>query len=172
MARKDMTALVQLPADAHTLLNPTYTALSGFTGMQWQNTGREMVWIINGASACNYTINIGAKIVGQTVTPFGPTALPTNNTAGRSLGPFSAVHLTHPDLTTVIADPTPIPPPIPVPPPSDALVKQIEEQQRYIRELESRLGVASVDYARDLDGLANGVLNVAEALRALHPQPA
>ena len=92
MARKDMTALVQLPADAHTLFNPTYTALSGFTGMQWQNTGREMVWIINGASACNYTINIGAKVVGQTVTPFGPTALPTNNTAGRSLGPFSVAY--------------------------------------------------------------------------------
>jgi hypothetical protein len=87
------------------------------------------------------------------------------------LGPFSAVHLTHDDLLDPIGDPTPTPPPTPVPPPSDALVRQIEQQQAYIAELETKLGVASVDYARDLDGLAQGVANVAAALRALHPPP-
>jgi hypothetical protein len=94
-----------------------------------------------------------------------------NRTQFQALGSFSAVRLLHPDLTTPITDPTPIPPPTPVPPPSEALQRKIEEQQRYIAELESKLGVASNDYARDLDGLAKGVANVAAALRALHPQP-
>jgi hypothetical protein len=85
------------------------------------------------------------------------------------LGPFSAVALTHPDLTTVITDPTPIPPPQPVPPPPGELQEQIARQHAYIQELETRLGVASVDYARDLDGLARGVANVSAALKALHP---
>jgi len=87
------------------------------------------------------------------------------------LGPFSAVHLTHPDLTAAIVDPSPIPPPVPVPPPPDALVAQIADLQRQLAEANTKLGVASVDYARDLDGLAEGVGNVAEALRALHPKP-
>jgi hypothetical protein len=87
------------------------------------------------------------------------------------LGPFSAVSVTHPDLTTVIVDPTPVPPPCPTPPPLVALEEQIAAQQRYIAELETRLGVASVDYARDLDGLARGVANVSAALKALHPPP-
>ena len=86
-----------------------------------------------------------------------------------SLGNFSAVELTHPDLTTVIADPSPSPPPVPVPPPPDALVAQIESLQQQLADSNTKLGVASVDYARDLDGLARGVANVAEALRALHP---
>jgi hypothetical protein len=85
------------------------------------------------------------------------------------LGSFSAVHLTHPDLTTPITDPTPIPPPQPVPPPQSDLEKQLAEMKAYVAELETRLGVASNDYARDLDGLAKGVQNVATALRALHP---
>jgi hypothetical protein len=87
------------------------------------------------------------------------------------LGPFSCVHVTHDDLTEPIADPTPVPPPVPVYPPPEELLAQIAAQQRYIQELETRLGVASVDYARDLDGLAAGVANVASALRALHPRP-
>jgi hypothetical protein len=86
-----------------------------------------------------------------------------------ALGSFSCVHLTHADLTTPIADPSPIPPPVPVPPPPDALVAQITSLQQQLAEANTKLGVASVDYARDLDGLARGVTNVAEALRALHP---
>lgn len=91
MARKDMTSLVQVHTP-HALLNPVFTAMTGFTGFQWQNTGREVVWIINGATASNYTINIGTTILGQAVTPFGPTALPTNNTQGQALGPFSVAY--------------------------------------------------------------------------------
>src|SRR5436190_7227243 len=87
------------------------------------------------------------------------------------LGPFSAVQLSHPDLEELILDPTPIPPPTPVPPPPEELLAQIAAQQAYIRDLETRLGVASVDYARDLDGLARGVQAVSDALRALHPAP-
>jgi hypothetical protein len=85
------------------------------------------------------------------------------------LGSFSCVHLTHADLVTVIVDPSPVPPPVPVPPPPDALVAQITSLQQQLAEANTKLGVASVDYARDLDGLARGVANVAEALRALHP---
>lgn len=87
------------------------------------------------------------------------------------LGPFSAVSLSHPDLTDPITDPTPGPPPTPVPPPPEALLAQIASQQAYIQTLETRLGVASVDYARDLEGLARGVQNVSDALKALHPRP-
>lgn len=87
------------------------------------------------------------------------------------LGSFSAVTLDHLDLTTPITDPTPVPPPVPVHPPPEELLAQIAAQSRYIAELETRLGVASVDYANDLDGLARGVQNVADALRALHPRP-
>jgi hypothetical protein len=94
----------------------------------------------------------------------------TRDQFGR-LGAFSAVHLTHPDLVTTIVDPTPIPPPCPVLPPPAELTEQLARQQAYIAELETRLGVASVDYAHDLDGLARGVANVAAALRALHPRP-
>jgi hypothetical protein len=84
-------------------------------------------------------------------------------------GSWSAVTLDHPDLTAAITDPTPIPPPVPVYPPPEELLGQIAAQQAYIQRLETRLGVASVDYADDLDGLARGVANVAAALRALHP---
>lgn len=87
------------------------------------------------------------------------------------LGAFSAVSLCHPDLTEPIVDPTPGTPPVPVPPPPEALLAQIAAQQAYIQTLETRLGVASVDYARDLDGLSAGVKTVANALRALHPPP-
>lgn len=87
------------------------------------------------------------------------------------LGSFSAVHLTHPDLTSVIVDPSPIPPPVPVPPSTDALVEQITSLRAELAVANTKLGVASVDYARDLDGLAKGVANVAEALRALHATP-
>lgn len=86
-------------------------------------------------------------------------------------GPWSAVTLDHPDLTDAITDPTPVPPPAPVYPPPEELLAQIAAQQRYIETLETRLGVASVDYAADLDGLARGVKAVADALRALHPRP-
>lgn len=91
MARKDFTGLVQqFTGQLGTLLVPTFTALTGFTGIQYPNTGRELVAIINGATASTYTINIGATVAGQAVTPIGPTACPVSNTAPQFLGPFPA----------------------------------------------------------------------------------
>lgn len=81
-----MTALIQ-PFTKQTILNPTYTALTGFTGFQWSNTGREIVAIINGATASTYTINVGATVLGQAVTAFTGN-LPTSNTAPQFFGPF------------------------------------------------------------------------------------
>jgi hypothetical protein len=75
-------------------------------------------------------------------------------------GPASAVWV---DARAETAEPAP------PPPPSGTLEQQIEDLQEYIKELETKLGVASSDYARDLDGLARGVQNVATALKALHP---
>lgn len=122
-----------------------------WSGLRAYDSDRDVLLIANPSA--------GWKGVGQEM----------NRTQFKALGSFSAVRLLHPDLTAPITDPTPIPPPIPVPPPSESLQRQIEAQQKYIAELESKLGVASNDYARDLDGLARGVQNVAAALRALHP---
>jgi len=85
------------------------------------------------------------------------------------LGSFSAVHLTHPDLLKLIENPSPIPPPIPPPPDPSALVAEIAALRAELAIANTRLGVASVNYAGDLDGLAKGVTAVADALRALHP---
>lgn len=86
MARNNMTSLIQ-PFTRQVQLNPTYTALTGFTGFQWSNTGREIVAIINGATASTYTINIGTTIEGQAVAAF-TGSLPTSNTAPVFYGPF------------------------------------------------------------------------------------
>jgi hypothetical protein len=68
-------------------LRGTYQAMTGFTGFQWSNTGQQVVAIINGATASNYTINIGTLIEGQAVTAF-TGALPTSNTDPIFFGPF------------------------------------------------------------------------------------
>jgi hypothetical protein len=70
-----------------TLLNPTYSSLSGVTGIQWQNTGKEVLAIINGSTASTATINLAVTVEGQAVTPFSVT-LPTSNTTPQLLGPF------------------------------------------------------------------------------------
>lgn len=89
MSLKDFTSLVQpFSGQAGTAVNPTYTALNTFTGMKFPNTGHEVVVIINGATGSNYTIDIGATVAGQPVTPIGPTACPTSNAAPVFLGPF------------------------------------------------------------------------------------
>lgn len=100
MTRQNLDPLVQSPANAHTLFNPTFNACTG-TGVVFTNTGHEMLWIINGVTASNYTINIGTTILGQAVTPFGPTALPTSNTSAQALGPFP-VQYNQPDGTIQI----------------------------------------------------------------------
>ena len=89
MSRKDFTGLVQAENGAGgVLFNPTFTALTGFTGMQFPNTGREVVEIINGGTASNYTVNVGTQVGGHAVAGDGPTACPVSNTAPQRLGPF------------------------------------------------------------------------------------
>lgn len=89
MARKDFTGSVQVENGAGgVLFNPTFTALTGFTGMQFPNTGKEVVEIINGGTASNYTVNVGTQVGGHTVAGDGPTACPVSNTAPQRLGPF------------------------------------------------------------------------------------
>lgn len=91
MSRLDMTSLIQVHTP-HVLFVPTFTALTGSTGISWSNTGTEVLWIINGATASNYTIKVGATVLGQAVTDFGPTACPVSNTAAQALGPFAALY--------------------------------------------------------------------------------
>lgn len=85
MARLPLTA--QPFTKQGTLLTPTYTALTGSTGLSFQNTGREVVAFINGATGSNATVNFASTPLGQTITPF-TVALPTSNTAPQFLGPF------------------------------------------------------------------------------------
>lgn len=95
MTRKDFTGLVQPangPGAPGTAFNPTFTALTGFTGLQFPNTGREVVEIINGATASNYTVNIGSTVGGHAVAADGPTACPVSNTAPVRLGPFPSYY--------------------------------------------------------------------------------
>lgn len=69
------------------LLTPTYTVLTGFTGIQWSSTGREVLAIVNGATASNYTVNYVPVFGGAVVTPI-TGACPVSNTAPEFLGPF------------------------------------------------------------------------------------
>lgn len=69
------------------LLNPTYSALTGATGISFPNTGREVVAFINGSTASTATVNFAAAPLGQTITPFS-VAMPTSNTTPQFLGPF------------------------------------------------------------------------------------
>lgn len=85
-------------------LRGTYQAMTGFTGFQWSNTGSEIVAIINGATASNYTINIGTTIEGQAVAAFGPTALPTSNTDPIFFGPFARDFNQNDGLNSVFID--------------------------------------------------------------------
>jgi len=85
-------------------LRGTYQAMTGFTGFQWSNTGQEIVAIINGATASNYTINIGSTVLGQAVAAFGPTALPTSNTDPIFFGPFPSAFNQTDGLNSVFID--------------------------------------------------------------------
>jgi hypothetical protein len=89
MARLNMSSLIQAFPKTGTALAPTFTALTGSTGIQWSSTGREVLAIINGATASNYTINYAPAYGGAVVTPI-TAACPTSNTAPVFLGPFNA----------------------------------------------------------------------------------
>lgn len=89
MARLNMSSLIQQFPKTGSLLNPTYTAVGSNTGIQWSSTGREVLAIINGATASNYTINYAPVFGGAVVTPI-TGACPTGNTTPQFLGPFNS----------------------------------------------------------------------------------
>jgi len=85
MARQPLTAQPFTKQGA--LLNPTYSTLTGATGISFQNTGHEVVAFINGSTASTATVNFAQAPLGQVVTPFSVT-LPVSNTTPQFLGPF------------------------------------------------------------------------------------
>lgn len=62
----------------------SYQTMTGFTGVQWSNTGREILLVNLGSTATTETQNIGVSVLGQavavlsqtptvsTITPYGP----------------------------------------------------------------------------------------------------
>lgn len=88
-------AITPQPFPKNTLLNPTYSSLSGVTGIEFQNTGHEVLAVINGSTASTATIDLGFQVEGQTIAPVSQV-LPTSNTTPQFLGPFST-HFTNPD---------------------------------------------------------------------------
>lgn len=83
MARQTLTPQ---PFTKTAFLAPVFAAVTG-TGVQWQNTGREKLAVINGSTASTATINLAPGYHGQAVTPYTAT-LPVSNTAPEFLGPF------------------------------------------------------------------------------------
>lgn len=51
----------------------TYQAMTGYTGVEWSNTGREILLVNLGATATTETENIGVTILGQAVTGLSET---------------------------------------------------------------------------------------------------
>jgi hypothetical protein len=47
-----------------------FTALTGYTGVSWNSSGREILVVSIGATATTLTGNIGSSVLGQAVTPF------------------------------------------------------------------------------------------------------
>src|SRR5579864_6249147 len=66
----------------------SYQAMTGFTGVSWSNTGREILFVNLGATATTETENIGVSILGQAVTPLSQT--PTVSTI-TPYGPYPSV---------------------------------------------------------------------------------
>jgi hypothetical protein len=89
VARQKLTPQPFTKASA--LLNPTYSALAGVTGIEFQNSGREVLAIINGSTASTATVNFGIAPDGQSVTPYS-VVLPVSNTTPQFLGPFDSKH--------------------------------------------------------------------------------
>lgn len=87
MAR--LTVTPQPFTKAGSLLVPTYATVGANTGIQWSSTGREVLAIINGATASTYTINYAPVYGGAVVTPITGNC-PTSNTTPQFLGPFNA----------------------------------------------------------------------------------
>lgn len=89
MSRLNMTSSIQ-PFSTTTPLNPTFTALGSDTGVQWSNTGREVLAIqCATGDATTATENVGVTVLGQAVEPF-TASVPVTTTTPIFLGPFSA----------------------------------------------------------------------------------
>lgn len=67
---------------------PSYQAMTGFTGVQWSNTGREVLFVSLGATATTETENIGVSVLGQAVTALSQTPGTSTITL---YGPFPSV---------------------------------------------------------------------------------
>ena len=68
---------------------PALQALTGFTGVLWSNTGREILYISVGATATVITENIGTLVLGQAVT--APTVSLSASTI-YVVGPFASAY--------------------------------------------------------------------------------
>ncbi|HEY1820402.1 MAG TPA: hypothetical protein VGG83_10765 [Trebonia sp.] len=66
-------------------VTPALQAMTGFTGVSWSNTGREILYVSVGASATVLTLNIGSLVLGQAVT--APTVSLSASTI-YCIGPF------------------------------------------------------------------------------------
>jgi hypothetical protein len=87
MSRQALTAQ-SLPGPGE-FLAPTFSSLSGVTGVEFQNSGNEWLEVINGSTASTATVNFGFEVDGQEVEPFS-VALPVSNTTPQRIGPFSS----------------------------------------------------------------------------------
>lgn len=67
---------------------PNYVAMTGFTGVSWSNTGREVLFVNLGSTATTETENIGVSILGQAVTALSQTPGVSTITL---YGPFPSV---------------------------------------------------------------------------------
>ncbi|SRR5579883_1450534 len=62
-----------------------YQAMTGYTGVSWSNTGREILLVNLGATATTETENIGVSVLGQAVTALTVTP---GTSAITPYGPF------------------------------------------------------------------------------------
>lgn len=83
MARTALTPTVL--GTGATNLTTALAALGSATGVQWSNTGKEVLYVSVGATPTTVTENIGVTVLGQGVT--APTVALSANTV-YAIGPF------------------------------------------------------------------------------------
>lgn len=76
-----MSRLALTPtATAYAGVAQSLTALTGFTGVSWNSTGREILVVSVGSTATTITGNVGSTVLGQAVTAFSWTPATTQTT--------------------------------------------------------------------------------------------
>lgn len=105
MARLNLSNpnLVQKFTGPTGLLTVTFTALTGFTGVQWSSTGRDVLAIVNGATASNYTLSYAPVYGTAVVTPI-TAACPVSNVVPQFLGPFPSAFTQNDNLSSIFVD--------------------------------------------------------------------